>query len=1020
MLKKAFNLIIMICLFAGILSYASATGESGTLKVKVTDEKGFPLPGAFVYLSSDALIGFHTYITTDTGLVRFPALPPGNYKIMVEMPGFKTVNIEDIIIGVGQTVRFHITLEMSTVEEEITRKITSPTIDKESPKNSTNINKKILKHIPFQRNFTNVINSGPGIVSKNKNPQETSVHGSSVKSNTYVIDGFNLTDPASMTPMTNINYDILKEMELETTAHPAEVRHSGGGYINTVTQSGGNATNADIRLYYSGEKLTNTLWAPEEITGPYRSVPSVDKNSWDSSFSLSIPLLEDRGWLFGNARYINFSRMSAFTPWTDPQGKEQENYKQNHREILGFVKLGGVFTKQLRASASFTFSDRYKNVYEPVSSWNIAEEATRSWDHDKNYMAIGNLHYSLSQNSFLDLKAGFSSHTMPLKLNEDGLANPQYIDRGTGYHWGSARFNENSVRKRFHVGLYLTHFQDSLMWSHHEFKAGAEYEFIDLEWSAWKQDNLLVDYLYESPYYFGHETSPFSNNYVGKGRIHFYLASDIEDGLFTKDEIRRLGFFVQDSITFADRVSLNLSIRFDRSNTNLFEITKYESGNPLSVSIGEELIEPLSNINPYGNVLFPEWNNMIIWNSLSPRIGISFDVFGNGKTIFKASYSHYPEILSYRYSQSLNPFYPGRSHRFYWYDENLDGEVDEDDSFSLFHDDYRLYEKDSYSKRIDPDIKPPYLNELIFGIHQEIFKDFSLRINYIHKTKKNIIKNVLYSPDYDKYWYTTDKDTEGWWIPFNTTIPGIDDYPNTAATVYYLSKDAPLLFDQITNVPELTRKYKGLELILNKRMSHNWQFLGSFVYSQATGNVFLDYNATTGYSETALNPNYFVNRTKDSLLDLNKPISLKLLGTYKFPYNFYLSLNFTHLSGTPWARSVTVVPPESWANENNAIISGVNILLEEQGSNRYQSFNNLDVRIEKEFKIGGSSILRVYLDILNVLGTKHSYISENDGGHWYPDAENSSEGERILSTTYNKITSLLGTRVFKLCLHFNF
>jgi hypothetical protein len=350
----------------------------------------------------------------------------------------------------------------------------------------------------------------------------------------------------------------------------------------------------------------------------------------------------------------------------------------------------------------------------------------------------------------------------------------------------------------------------------------------------------------------------------------------------------------------------------------------------------------------------------------------------------------------------------------------MDGIVDVDDTYTLYPEDLRSYSEEDYKKRIAPNIKPPYTNEFTIGLHQELFKDFSIRINYIHKTKRNIIENVLYDPDSDKDWYTIAQDTQGWWIPFETIVPEVDDFPDTQVSAYYRSSNTPVLFYQVKNVPELKRKYQALEIVFNKRMLNNLQLNGSLVISKTTGNIGLNYDASSGFSRAADNPNLLVNLPEDSSLDFDRPLILKLMGTYKFPYDFFASCYYTYMSGTPLPRSVTIIPPASWVQDNNAYSEPATVLLEKPGTRRAEPYHNLDLRIEKEFRFGSSGRISMYVDILNALGKKYSFISKNDGGFWFPDAENTTQGTRVLSENYKKITSLSGARMIRLGLNLRF
>lgn len=1023
--KKIFIFLLILSLSTGIASRAFAQGQTGSIKGKITDKAGNPLPDAFIYVSSPAMLGIRTYLSSKTGAIRFPGLPPGIYKIMAEKPEYKTVNVEDIIVRVGKTVNLDITLEATLIEEEITSNIPSPTLDEESTKTSVNIDRDLLNNIPFARNLHEIINSAAGVTQYSvPNQKASSVHGSTVRANIYTLDGIIMNDPSGMHLLTNINFDIIEEVELETAAHPAQVRFTEGGYINVVAKSGGNRFRGDINLYFADEQLGSTLRSEEEISETGASPPPLDRYLGDISFSLGGALLEDRLWFFTNARFIFLSRTTDFIPWTDPQGNSHNKFSWHGNEKMGFLKLTSQFIPQLKVTGMFYYFDRYRSASESPLSWNLPKEATQILDHEKNLTASGTLSYIFDQNTFGDIKAGYIEHSLPLRLDGTWRDNPQYFNEGTGHFWGSAGFNETQLKKRFQAGAYLTRFQEGFL-GDHEFKSGVEYEFASGEWTTWKTDNLLQHYFYGNPYYFdpnyfGQAVSPVTGNPVDKGKVSFSIAEKGEGGS-SQNELSRLSLFAQDSVSFGRRLTLFLGLRFDRSSTKLPSIQKGESGNPVSLKIGEELIEPLYGVNPYSTNLVPEWQNIVVWNALSPRFGLSFDILGNGKYLFKASFSRYTEYLMLDYPRALNPFYAHRSHQFYWFDENMDGLVDVDDTYTLYPEDLRSYSEEDYKKRIAPDIKPPYTDELTIGLHQELFKDFSIRINYIHKTKLNIIENVLYDPDSDKDWYTITQDTQGWWIPFETIVPEVDDFPDTQVSAYYRSSNTPVLFYQVKNVPELKRKYQALEIAFQKRMLNNLQLNGSLVISKTTGNIGLNYDASSGFSRAADNPNFLlVNLPEDSSLDIDRPLVLKLMGTYKLPYDLFASCYYTYMSGTPLPRSVTIIPPASWVQDNNAYSEPATVLLEKPGTRRAEPYHNLDLRIEKEFRLGSSGRISMYVDILNALGKKYSFISKNDGGFWFPDAENTTQGTRVLSENYKKITSLSGTRMIRLGLNLRF
>jgi len=1020
--KKLCRVFLIIYLFLGVTFPGLSQSQASSLRGKIIDTEGLPLPGAFIYISSPALMEIQTYITAHTGNFRFTLLPPGAYTLTVEMPGFKTINIENIKVSTGKTTTIIITMEITKIEEEITPDIPSPTLDVESAKTAVILEQKIIKNIPLSRDLHHIVNSDSSVHLEGTPYQpEVIVHGSSARANTYAWDGLSMNDPWGMLLITNINFDIIEEIELETAGHPPAIESTEGGYINVVPKSGGNRFVGEVLLSHKSDSLTQSLLSERELDDPEILPLLADQKMWDMSLSFGGSLLENRLWYFGSGRLISHDRTTDFNSWTDPMGKSHEDYLWSDNEKLGFFRLNSKITSQVTFSVMFNYTNRHQPIYDSSLGWNITEEATRVWDHEKNYTLDGRASYILNQNTVVEWKASYLSNQLPLYINQEARESPQYIDEATGYLWGSAPFNEKRLAKRFQVGAYFTRFQDDFLRGNHQLKLGAEYEYVHGEQDTWKNDNLLINYFDGSPYYFGLDSSPSTGSMVGKGMIHFYLASMQKEGLNSIIELKKLGFFIQERVTFADRLTLNFGIRFDRSDARMPAFQKLASGNPLSLQLGEELIKPEYDVNPYDENIVPELKNLMTWNSWSPRVGMSLNVYGNGKTVLKASFARYNEYMMLHYLIPLNPFFPGRSHRFFWYDENMNGQPDDTDTYLLDYEDYRLYIEDYYRKRIDPDIKSPYTQEWTIGLNQEILRDLSIGINYLYKRKENILENVRYSPDTDSDWYTLDQDSEGWWIPFHTVVPGNHDYQDTPVTVYFWSQNAPLSFNRLKNVPELKRKYEALELAVKKRWSHNWQLLGSVVWSKSTGNMPLGYEASSGFTEAADSPNYFVNYPpEESRLDYDRPLVVKLMGTYRFQFGLLLSFYYTHMSGRPWARSVTIYPPVSWIEDNHAYGSFARVYLESPGTRRHDSYNNLDLRVEKELRLGDSTKISAYVDILNVLGSRYKIAQQNDDGFWFPDDENTAQGKRVLSPDYDMVTYILGSRIFMLGFRFSF
>ena len=1022
--KRIFRILFLFFLLAFLSTSALAQQQTGTIRGIITDPDGNPLPGVTVSVTSEAIMGPQTYVSTETGAFRFPALPPGTYKLTAEMTGFKTFVRENLIVRVGMTVTVDFTMEIATVEEEVTVTAASPTVDVQSTKIAVIMDGALLKNLPLARDLYDIMTAAPGAISEGMTYRRTyAIHGSTVRSNTTSFDGVNMNDPVVMYTITNINFDVMDEVESITAGHPASVGFTDGAYVNIVTKSGGNKFSGGAVAYFTNQDMAQHLWTDEQVTALGVAKPEVSKSWIDGSLTFGGPVMVDKLWFFTNGRYIKQERVTNFIgPYTDVLGYTHNPYNWTHQEQMGFIKLTGQLGSKIKLMGMFNYTGIYRPMYEEPGS-RVCFIRTRVWDHETGYTGNAILNYIFDQNTFVDLRFGLVRRWFPIPMQPGEAQDwPRVYDRGSLYGYiTNARFNETYLRKRWQTGAYFTRFQDNLLGGNHEFKGGVEYENTYGDWDWYRKDNMI---------WYIDSTNSNHMYYDGSaGRVYFYICGPESGSNRIIDRGGRIGAYIQDSATFADRLTVNVGIRFDRSWGWKPAVNKAQAGNPTSVWVGENVVRPYvianyganfpEGINPWAAGTSPEWKDIISWNEFSPRFGITYDPFGQGKTAIKFSFNRYTEYLMLQYFSTLHPFYP-RSFRLTWTDTNDDWYPNIGDTFVVYPADYRGMDPEFAKQRLDPEMKSPLTDELTFGVWHELFKNFSLGLNFIYKHKKNIAEDVLYAPDLDAYWYHIDQPTaQRYWIPFTTTVPGTDNYPSRDVTLYYFTNDAPGTFYRFTNVPELTRKYWAVELIFNKRMSDGWQFGGSIVYSKAYGNIGGWYDQSWGWSGGADNPNAFVNTY--GRINTDRPLQIKLYGTAQLPLRIFLSAFYQYQDGSPWARYASIRPPSSWCTAHNVYRQYLGVNIETEGSRRNRAWNQLDMRLEKEFALGNFGRLGAYIDVTNVLGWSGVGIGLDDVYRWDPVAEGPNQtGTKSLETTYKVISSVSGTREAKFSLRFSF
>lgn len=1006
-------LFIACFLLSNAMSLSASIRVNGALKGKITDLQGKPINGAYVYVSSPQMIGIQYYLTKKTGDYFFWELPAGLYKLSVEAPGFILATINEIRIETGKTAYLPISLEASENEEEKILLRPLPLLDSQSPHLSYVIDQDLLSHMPKTRDLSGIMQFIPGLVPEQL-PAETSasINGSSVRETTAVILENEINDPLDRKIINNIHPDSVEEVEIEAAAHPVESYAGGGALIKIISRHGANQAGGQLNFLGSGGQLTDSLWSQDEINRMNQAPAIKEKYNLDFSFNLGGPIMPDRVWYFTSFQFDKRSRNTPFSPWRDPANIIYPMYSWKNKNSGSLLHLSSQITPEINASIFLSYSKNKQNIDPSLISPKTPETATTSYGQSL-FLIDGFGHYVLNPETIINMFFSFTRNDLGRGLKAETATKPRYIDTVSGYTWGSGPYNEDITSDIFRAGAKATRFQ-SFLNREHELVAGAEYENSVATISTWKENNLIYYYANRNPYYYGQSLSPESGNLVGQGLVGFYLASSNQGGLSQKSTIHRLIFYGRDTFSPVKRVNLYLGLRFERMQAGLSRLYRSYSS-PLSYSVGQDLVRPIYGVNPYTSIVYSSWDNMLIWHNFSPRLGLVVDVFGQGRTLLKGSYTRYPDHLSLSYLTEFSLGQPAGYHLFYWYDENGDGQADSNDTYRLTSEDYRVHLNDYFRQRIAPDIKSPLTTEWVATAEQQIGENLTLSLSYISRVKTRLIEDVLYDPESGQEWAAADT-PNNWWIPFNTVVPGApgSQYEDTPVTVYFPSQAAPALFTRLNNVSQLKQKYYGWQFVARRKMADRWQFFGSLTLSKARGNMGLGRLATSAFTELSNSPNALVNISQSSALDLDRPVVARVMGTYQLPWDIYFSAFFSYQSGAPWARTVTIVPPDSWLEDNQAQNLPATIYLESPGSRRGPDFKKLDIRLEKSLKLNSGTSLNLGLDILNVFGQKYWLEDLNDGGYWYPQGEGLSTGLRLINSSYQKILALYGTRDIQL------
>jgi hypothetical protein len=366
-------------------------------------------------------------------------------------------------------------------------------------------------------------------------------------------------------------------------------------------------------------------------------------------------------------------------------------------------------------------------------------------------------------------------------------------------------------------------------------------------------------------------------------------------------------------------------------------------------------VEPGIRYSQYRGSI-PMQSDVFSTNMIDPRIGAAWDILGDHKTLLRVHYGWSHDQFGtgqYGYLDFSN-WSPRIT-----YGINANGSLT-----------YKSQTVQPGNIVIDPNVKQPSARQFTIAFEREIFPDFGVTVQYVHRNYQDILAVV---------------DSGSQWQAVQKQDPGQDNVLGTAddgqmLTVYSLLNPGKIFFT-LTNPGDATRNYDAFMLIAKKRFSHNWQMQVSYTHSKSMGQVD-DYTGTNigTFGDTAqtgewANPNARLNAY--GVGSFAQPENFLFSGTYRLPSVKYvggatISANYRVASGAPYGRLVTI---RGLAQGNQSV------RVESRSTYRCPVLNQFDMRFEKTFPIGSARrTAGVYVDVFNLPNAGYATaITENAG-----------------------------------------
>jgi Carboxypeptidase regulatory-like domain/TonB dependent receptor-like, beta-barrel len=661
---------------------ASAQGLMATLVGTVKDEQGGVMPDALVTISSRALIGGPvSMMTNDRGQLRFQALPPGPYLVVVERQGFAPYREENIVLGAGATIDREVVLKLQGIAEAIVVAADGPRIEARGSGFESRFDRDYIRAIPGRRfSMFDFIKAAPGIsptmssgsVTAFSPSSAVSAFGSNVNENAFLLDGTNFTCPCTGGAIAEPGVDVIQEVQVQSVGASAEFGNMQGAVFNVITKQGSNVLEYDASYYGQPARLTSGSVRRPVPNGSQAESGFVRVKYHDFTTNLGGPILRDRLWFFGGYEYL---RDFDSQPGTDPVFPRK--YEQD--KVLG--KFTWQIAPSLRVLSSF-HNEVWANPERPTLVTPF--ETTLRFTGSVPTSTFAHVTYTPSSNTLWEARAGqfvLSQNNAP---SSGDRTTPNRFDRVTGVSSGGPQGFGELKLVRTTAKATLTHYASALS-ADHEWKVGAQVE---------DGKHHAFSVVPSGTRFTDNNGQPFQA--IARPPATF-------GGRFVT-----AGAFVSESMTLGDRVTFNGGLRFDHSR-----------------AISQDLPAPDVEGRETGGAV-AGLGTIYTWNVWSPRLGMTTKLTADGQTMLRASFGIFHQGML---TAELGGVHPGQTPITTTAFDPATGGYTR--TISILDPKINLL--------LDPQTRSPRTDEYSISVDRQIGRRFSAAVAYVRKNGRDFI-----------------------------------------------------------------------------------------------------------------------------------------------------------------------------------------------------------------------------------------------------------------------------------------
>ena len=626
-----------------LLSVSTALAQA-TIAGVVRDSSGAILPGASVEATSSSLTEkVRTAVSDAAGQYRIVTLPPGAYTVTFTLAGFKSVRRDNVSVSGSGVIPINADMQLGSLEETITVTGASPLVDTQTTRRETVVSAETINALPITRNYGGVLYATPGLTVQagvNNNALMPgmslfSAHGGISTEGRVFVDGVSVNGPFGQNSVTQFAFDVgnAQEMQVLVGGGLGE-SETGGPVTNIVPRSGGNTLNGTFFISGTGSSLQGNNVTDELRAQGIANPPTVRKN-WDGSAGMGGPILRDRFWFFDNVRTIGIAQVVAggLAPnrnlgdpakWLyDPETGIETRFTESKMDIS--ARLTGQLTPRNRLS--FSYQPQYRCL---GSTLTTGTDGCRVRGDDW----IG---------------APFGSETVAPEAGPGYQDAPVSLTQATYTATISSRHLVDAAVSRFWYGIigsgamppdapmgFVGVTESSNLYGRPGISYRAPYGWGEYDTVSW---NWRAAWSYVTG---GHSTKlGYQGTQMKYDWVNYTNPSLMRYG-FTAGSPTSVNYTITEEFENANRAvahSIYLQDQWTRGRMTLQGALRYDHVYSWAPAEGNGT-DGTSRFSSTP-IRFPRTVSVSGYHDLSPRFGVAYDLFGNGKTALKASAGRY-------------------------------------------------------------------------------------------------------------------------------------------------------------------------------------------------------------------------------------------------------------------------------------------------------------------------------------------------------------------------------------------